>query len=165
MYAKVLWPTDGSWQAEVALHEALKVLSPGGYLLAFHCKEHLSGSGEWSPGPTLPDEGDRIVALRAEVTQLQNEGFGVVLRVMMPRNSLVEEIVRAAEIHDVDVIFCGTRGFGAATGGGTVARHLPGLAPCPVMLVSERAAERSRQAAAAPRESGAWVVHRSATTS
>jgi len=92
------------------------------------------------------------VALRAEVAQLEDDGVDVVLRVRSPRRSALEEIVRAAEIHDVDVIVCGTRGFGAATEGGTIARRLPPLAPCPVILVSERAAERSRQSARAERE-------------
>jgi Universal stress protein family len=86
-----------------------------------------------------------VVAWRAEVAQLQDEGVDVVLRVMNPRRrGVAEEIVRAAEIHHVDVIVCGTRGFGAAARGGTVARRLPQLAPCPVLLVSERAAELSR---------------------
>jgi nucleotide-binding universal stress UspA family protein len=146
MYDTVLWPTDASWQAENALREALRLLSPDGRLIAFHCKEHLSGSSEWGPEPTPPDEGDRIVALQAEVAQLEDEGVDVVLRVMSPRRSPVDEIVRAAEIHDVDVIVCGTRGFGAATQGGTIAKRLPQLAPCPVVLVSERAADRWRHA-------------------
>jgi nucleotide-binding universal stress UspA family protein len=142
MYDTILWTTDASWQAENALREALRVLSPGGRLIAFHCKERVSGGGEWGAGP--PDEGDRIVALRAEVAQLQDEGVDVVLRVVGPRRSLGEEIVRAAEIYEADVIACGTRGFGAAVGGGTVAQWLPLLARCPVLLVSERAAERSQ---------------------
>jgi nucleotide-binding universal stress UspA family protein len=142
MYAKILWPTDGSWQAENALREALRVLSPGGRLIAFHCKEHLTGSREGGFEPAPPDEGDRVVALRAEIAQLEEEGVNVVLRVMNPRRGPVAEIVRAAEIHDVDVIVCGTSGFGASERGGTVARLLPHLAPCPVLLVSEHAAER-----------------------
>jgi nucleotide-binding universal stress UspA family protein len=146
MYDTVLWPTDASWQAENALREALKVLSPDGRLIAFHCKERLTGSGEWGSEPAPPDEGDRIVALHAEVAQLEDEGVDVVLRVIGPRRSPVDEIVRAAEIHDVDVIVCGTRGFGAAAQGGTIAKRLPHLAPCPVLLVSERAADRSRHA-------------------
>ena len=94
--------------------------------------------------PPPPDEGDRVVALHAEVAQLQDEGVDAVFRVVTPRRSLVEEIVRAAEIHDVDVIVCGTRGFGAAAQAGTIAQRLPDLAPCPVLLVSERAGDRSR---------------------
>jgi nucleotide-binding universal stress UspA family protein len=144
IYRTILWPTDASAQAEDALREALRVLSPGGRLIAFHCKEHLSGSRDGGSEPLLPDEGDRVVALRAEVAQLQDEGVDVVFRVMSPRRSPVEEIVRAAEIYDVDLIVCGTRGFGAAAQGGTIAKRLPNLAPCPVLLVSERAAERSR---------------------
>ena len=143
MYAKILWPTDGSWQAEIALREAVRMLFPGGLLVAFHCKEHLTGGGEWGAGP--PDEGDRIVALRAEIAQLEDEGVNAVLRMLGPRRSPVDEIVRAAEIYDVDVIVCGTHGFGAATEGGTIARRLPALAPCPVILVSARAGERSEQ--------------------
>ena len=144
MYAKILWPTDGSWQAENALREALRVLSPGGRLIAFHCKEHLTGSRERGFEPAPPDEGDRVVALRAEIAQLEEEGVNVVLRVMNPRRGPVAEIVRAAEIHEVEVIVCGTSGFGASERGGTVARLLPHLAPCPVLLVSEHAAERRR---------------------
>jgi nucleotide-binding universal stress UspA family protein len=100
-----------------------------------------------------PDEGDRIVALHAEVAQLQEEGVDVLFRVMDPRRGTVEEIVRAAEIHDVDVIVCGTRGFGAAAQGGTIAQRLPDLAPCPVLLVSERAGERSQHLGCAKQHS------------
>jgi hypothetical protein len=39
MYESILWATDASWQAEHGLRVALKVLSPGGRLIAFHCKE------------------------------------------------------------------------------------------------------------------------------
>jgi hypothetical protein len=58
---------------------------------------------------------------------------------MSPRRGAVDEIVR-------DVIVCGTRGFGGAVHGGTIAKRLPQIAPCPVLLVSERAADRSRNA-------------------
>jgi nucleotide-binding universal stress UspA family protein len=138
MYDTVLWATEASWQAENALREALKVLSPGGRVIAFHCKEHLTGSRAWGPEPTPPDEGDGIVALQAEVAQLEDEGVDVVLRVMSPRRSPVDEIARAAEIHDVDVIVCGTRGFGGAVHGGTIAKRLPQLAPCPAPRVPRR---------------------------
>jgi nucleotide-binding universal stress UspA family protein len=144
IYRTILWPTDASAQAEDALRAALKVLSPGGRLIAFHCKEHLTASRGGGAEPPPPDEGDRVVALQAEVAQLQEEGVDVVLRVLSPRRSPVEEIVRAAETYDVDVIVCGTSGFGAAAQVGTIAERLPNLAPCPVLLVSERAAERSR---------------------
>jgi nucleotide-binding universal stress UspA family protein len=65
--------------------------------------------------------------LEAEVAQLADEGVEVVLRVMSPRRSAVDEIVRAAEIHDVDVIVCGTRGFRGAVQGRNDGRPSTGL--------------------------------------
>ena len=44
MYGTVLWATDASPGADGALAEAVKVLQPGGRLIAFHCDERFMSS-------------------------------------------------------------------------------------------------------------------------
>ena len=43
MYATILWATDGSPEADGALHEALGLLEPGGILVALHCNQRFTG--------------------------------------------------------------------------------------------------------------------------
>ena len=144
MYETVLWATDASPVADGALAEALSLLQPGGRLIAFHCDERFCG-GRSGGAPLLADETDRRARLRAQVDQLQEDGIRAALVVKTTRHSTAGEIVRAAEVEEADVIVCGTRGFGVVAGvvAGSVAMRLPHLAPCPVIVVSEHAAERN----------------------
>jgi len=143
MYEIVLWATDASPIADGALAEALRLLQPGGHLIAFHCDERFLG-GRAAGLPVLADEADRREKLVAQVEQLKADGIDAELVVESTRHSMAGEIAKAADAHDADVIVCGTRGFGVVAGAvaGSVAMRLPHLASCPVIVVSERAAER-----------------------
>jgi nucleotide-binding universal stress UspA family protein len=144
MYETVLWATDASPIADGALAEALKLLAPDGRLIAFHCDERFTG-GRTGGAPLLADETDRRAKLHAQVEQLQDDGIDVELIVKTTHHSTAGEIAQAAEVHDADAIVCGTRGFGVVAGAvaGSVAMRLPHLASCPVVVVSEMAAERA----------------------
>lgn len=143
MYDTVLWATDASPVADGALKEAVELLRPGGRLIAFHCDERFSGSRSGGM-PLLADEFDRRGKLRAQVEQLRNDGFDAKLIVETTHHNTAGEIARAAEDCDADVIVCGTRGFGVVAGAlaGSVAMRLPHVASCPVVVVSEKAADR-----------------------
>ncbi len=144
MYETVLWATDASPIADGALAEALRLMKPGGHLIAFHCDERFTG-GRSGGAPLLADETDRRVKLRAQIEQLQAGGLNVELVVKTTNDATAGEIAKAAEVHDADAIVCGTRGFGVVAGAvaGSVAMRLPHLASCPVIVVSEKAAQRA----------------------
>ena len=149
MYETVLWATDASPDADGALQEALRLLQPGGRLIAFHCDERLLG-GRSAGQPLLVDEHERRVKLGTQVAQLRADGVDAELIVETTRHSTAGAIVRAAESHAAGVIVCGTRGLGviAGTVAGSVAMRLPHVASCPVVVVSEKAMERATVAIA-----------------
>jgi nucleotide-binding universal stress UspA family protein len=95
--------------------------------------------------PILADETDRRKKLLAQIEQLKADGIDAELVVETTHANTAGEIAKAAEIHGADIIVCGTRGFGVVAGAvaGSVAMRLPHLAACPVIVVSERAAERT----------------------
>jgi nucleotide-binding universal stress UspA family protein len=144
MYETVLWATNASPIADGALAEALTLLQPGGRLIAFYCDERFVG-GRTSGVSILADTLERQEKLRQHVEDLQSDGIDATLVVDATQRDVVGEIAKAAEEHDADVIVCGTRGFGIVAGAvaGSVAMRLPHVAGCPVVVVSERAAQRS----------------------
>ncbi len=148
MYEIVLWATDASAIADGALAEALRLLQPGGHLIAFHCDERFLG-GRAGGLPVLADESERREKLVAQIERLQAGGIDAELVVETARRNMAGEIAKAAGVHGADVIVCGTRGFGLVAGAvtGSVAMRLPHLASCPVIVVSEKAAERRALAA------------------
>lgn len=143
MYEIVLWATDASPIADGALAEAVRLLQPGGHLIAFHSDERFLG-GRAAGLPLLADETDRCEKLAAQVEQLRADGIDAELVVESTRHNMAGQIAKAAEAHDAEVIVCGTRGFGVVAGAvaGSVAMRLPHVASCPVIVVSEKAAER-----------------------
>jgi nucleotide-binding universal stress UspA family protein len=148
MYHTVLWATDASPVSDGALPEAVQLLQPGGRLIAFHCDERLLGSRAGGL-PVLADESDRLTKLQAQVEELRAEGLDAELIVETTHHNAAGEIAHAAEVYRADAIVCGTRGFGVVAGAvaGSVAMRLPHLASCPVIVVSEKAAERHALAA------------------
>jgi nucleotide-binding universal stress UspA family protein len=145
MYNIVLWATDGSSGADGALVEAKKMLEPGGELIAFHCDERFA-SGRAGGAPLMADEFDCVGKLRAQVEQLKTDGIDAKLVIRVTHHHAVGEIATAAEEYGADAIVCGTRGLGVVAGvvAGSVAMRLPHVAPCPVLVVSEKAAERKQ---------------------
>ena len=145
MYRTILWATDGSPGADGALVEARKLLSPGGRLIAFHCDERFFG-GHAGGAPIVADEPDLKEKLRGQVDELVTEGIDAKLVIDVTHHRPVSEIAAAADEYGADVIVCGTRGFGIVAGAvaGSVAMRLPHVAGCPVLVVSEQAAQRSQ---------------------
>jgi nucleotide-binding universal stress UspA family protein len=149
MYETVLWATDGSSTSDGALAEAVRLLRPGGRLIAFHADERFLG-GRAGGLPITPDESDRHRKLVAQVEQLKADGVDAELVVETTYHHAAGEITKAAEDYHADVIVCGSRGFGLVAGAvaGSVAMRLPHLAACPVVVVSEKAAARTAVPAA-----------------
>ena len=74
MYTTLLWATDGSAEADLALSEALELLAPGGRLVAFHCDQRFMG-GRSAGAPVLADEFDRLRHIEEQVEALRATGI------------------------------------------------------------------------------------------
>jgi nucleotide-binding universal stress UspA family protein len=144
MYETVLWATDASPLSDGALAEAVELLAPHGRLIAFHCDERFHGPRVGGL-PVLADEDELRQKIRAQVGNLAHDGIDVDLIIETTHHAAAGEIAKAAAEYDADVIVCGTRGFGLVAGAvaGSVAMRLPHLAGCPVVVVSEKAADRA----------------------
>jgi nucleotide-binding universal stress UspA family protein len=140
MYTTLLWATDGSDCAERALGEALRLLEPGGRLVAFHCDQRFVG-GRVGGVPVLADEDERRLMIRERVEQLVAEGIDASLIVTTTHRSTPHAIVGAAEEVGAEAIVCGTRGLGGVQGAllGSVSRELLHHAHVPVVTVPEQA--------------------------
>jgi len=140
MYKTLLWAADGSEDAELALHEALRLLEPGGRLVAFHCDQRFVG-GRVGGEPVLADEPDRRKKIRDRVAELAADGIDADLIIETTHHSAAHEIARVAEEQGVEAIVCGTRGLGGLQSAllGSVARELLHIARVPVIVVPARA--------------------------
>jgi len=141
MFKTLIWATDGSAGAEVALVEARRLAElSGGRIVAVHVDQRLTGRfGGWS---TLADEEDRSLALHTKVGELKAEGVDIEYVVRHGRQFPADIVAAFATEMDADLILCGTRGHGSIAGAllGSFTQHLLHVSPCPVLVVPERAA-------------------------
>jgi nucleotide-binding universal stress UspA family protein len=139
MYQTVIWATDGSEAADVALTEALHLTEPTGKLVAVHCDQRITG-GRAGGMSFLADEQDLRAKIKAQVEQVRAEGRNAELVVRSTHAAPAQVIAALAEELHADAIVCGTRGLGAFSGAllGSVAQRLPHVAPCTVVTVPER---------------------------
>ena len=141
MFRTLIWATDGSAGAEAALVEARRLAElSGGHIVAVHIDQRLAGRfGGWS---TLADEEDRSIAVKAKVEELKGEGVDIEYVVRHGRQFPADLLAAFAAELDADLIVCGSRGHGAIAGVllGSFTQHLLHVAPCPVLVVPERAA-------------------------
>jgi nucleotide-binding universal stress UspA family protein len=136
MYEKLLWATDGSTEADLALAEARRLLRPGGHIVALHCEQRFSG-GRLGGAPLIADEVDRKAKVRTQVEALRNDGVDAELLVETTHHSTPREIVRTADGIAADAIVCGTRGFGGLRRAmaGSVSAELIHYSHVPVIVV------------------------------
>lgn len=151
MYSTLLWATDGSPEADLALAEARKHLQPGGRIVVFHCDQRFSGSRA-AGAPLLADEAERKTKIRAQVDSLKADGVDSRFFVETTHRATPREIARAAEEVGAEAIFCGTRGL---TGirralGGSVAAELLHYSHVPVVAVPAPAVEPVETGSAEP---------------
>ncbi len=139
MYTTLLWATDGSEGAELALQEALRLLAPGGKLIAFHCDQRFTG-GRVGGVPVLADEDDRRRLVNERVEELRASGVDAELVVEVTHQSAARAIIEAARTANVEAIVCGTRGLGGLQGVllGSVSKELVHHAHVPVIVVPPR---------------------------
>ena len=144
MYETLIWATDGSDGADLALDEALHLAElSGGRIVAVHCDQRLNGRAMgW---PALPDEEDRRIKIRRQVAELTATGVDIEVVIRKSHREAADIVAAIAAELGGDVIVCGTRGQGALAGAflGSFTQRLLHVAPCPVLAVSEREAKRS----------------------
>jgi len=142
MYGTVIWATDGSDGADLALAEARRLVDPdGGRIIVAHCNQRLTGRA--MAYPALPDEDERLAKIRGQVDQLNSERIDVELVVRQSHSEPADVVAAIADEIGADVIVCGTRGHGALSGalfGSFAQRLLHVAASCPVMIVPEAVA-------------------------
>jgi nucleotide-binding universal stress UspA family protein len=140
MYASILWATDGSPEADGALHEALALLEPGGKLVAFHCDQRFTGARIGGESVAV-DERERQGHIDEKVAELRHSGVTVKHVVETTHHDPAREIPDVAAELEVDAIVCGTRsphGLDALLNGSVAARVLK-RATVPVIVVPVKA--------------------------
>src|SRR5947209_6582652 len=144
MYKAIVWSTDGSQNAELALpHVKELARAEQATITIVHVVERIEGSGAVGL-PRRADEADVQAGLQTLATELQEEGFNVSLIIRGDVGARpAHEVVTAARDVDADLIVVGSRGQGAISGLllGSVAHRLLHIAPCPVLVVPAERAE------------------------
>ena len=138
MYKNIIWATDGSDGADLALAEALRLAATtDGRIVAVHCDQRLNGRAmAW---PALPDEEDRRVKIRRQVAELRADGVDIDIVMRKSHREAADVVGEIAADLGADIIVCGTRGVGAFSGAllGAFTMRLLHVAPCPVLAVRE----------------------------
>ena len=145
MYETIIWATDGSDGADLALAEALRLaVLTDSRVVAVHCDQRLNGRAmAW---PALPDEDDRRAKIRRQVAELRADGVEIVVVMRKSHREAADVVAEIAADLGADLIACGTRGLGAFSGAflGSFTQRLLHVAPCPVLAVCERAAAAAK---------------------
>jgi nucleotide-binding universal stress UspA family protein len=138
MYRTIIWATDGSDGADLALREALTLASlTRGHIVAVHCDQRLNGrAAQW---PVLPDENDQRSKIIRKVGGLEEDGVDIELVIRRSHHEAADVVAAAAAELRGDIIVCGTRGHGALSAAflGSFTQRLLHVAPCPVLAVPE----------------------------
>ena len=139
MFQRIIWATDGSTGADAALSEVKRLAADGGRIIAVHCTTLLTGRAAGNTGD--PEEATVLARIRAQVAELEAEGFEVSFVTRRVSGSPANIIAAVAEKEEADLIVCGTRGLGALAGVliGSVSQRLLHESHVPVLVVPEGA--------------------------
>jgi nucleotide-binding universal stress UspA family protein len=136
MYTTIIWATDGSDEADAALHEVRRLAELGdGHVFAVHCDRLLTGRA--SAYSALADEDDVRKKVHRQVEELKSDGLDIDYLIRRSHRDAAEVVAAIADELDADVIVCGAHGHGAFSGAfhGSFAHHLLRVAPCPVLAI------------------------------
>ena len=136
MFKTIVWATDGSELADVALHHVRKLADEdGSRIVAVHANELLRGR----PGgyPALADETELEERIAKQVNELESIGIDATLLVRSGQKSVPTLIAEAADEVDADLIVVATHGAGGLTATlmGSVARALCHTARSPLLVI------------------------------
>jgi nucleotide-binding universal stress UspA family protein len=141
MFKSIIWATDGSEGAAMALPLVRELAEEGGSAITVvHVIEHFEGAGAVGP-PLRSDEYDVQAELKRITAELSEHGFKASLVIRPELSSRpANEIAEIAREIGADLIVTGTRGH-TALGGfwvGSVTNRLLHISPCPVLVVPPR---------------------------
>ena len=136
MFDVIVWATDGSANADLAL-DYVKKLAEGGRsrVVAVHVKEFMLGPGG---GPVHFDEDELQQKIQGQVNDLKQAGIDASLQTHpAPAGNAAHITADCAKEAGADLIVVGTRGRGPIKGLllGSVTQRLLHVAPCPVLAV------------------------------
>lgn len=142
MFDLVVWATDGSENADLALDYAVRLARDGAArVLAVHVRE--MGVGRSAGYPVHVDEEEREEKIRRQVDELKQSGVEIELEhAAVAAGGVAQVIADIARDAEADVVVVGTRGQGLVAGLllGSVTHRLLHVAPCPVFAVPSRSA-------------------------
>jgi nucleotide-binding universal stress UspA family protein len=138
MFKTIIWATDGSEVADGALRVAEEIARVhGSRIVAVHGSRAFYDT-RYNGGSVATEDDELEEKIRGQVDVLRARGYDVELA--LSSNGLDDVphlIARAAERHRADLIVVGTHGRGAIPSAlfGGIAKQLPHLAACPVLVV------------------------------
>lgn len=151
MFKSIIWATDGSESADLALPYVQDLATEGTKIVVVHVEEFVLGPR--ASGYTVyADEDDLKAKIERQVKELTERGHDVTHRLVRSAvGGAAHRIAEVAQDEAVDVIVVGTRGH-TALGGlllGSVTQRLLHIGVCPVLAVPAAAATTGdrRQAA------------------
>ena len=137
MFKTILWATDGSANADLALPVVKELMeAKDGKLVVAHCRELFSGRA--AGFPVNADEDELLAKIREQAAELKSAGFDVQMQVATTSGTHAPHVIaEIARDTGADLIVVGTRGHGPFAGAllGSVTQQLLHIAPCPVLAV------------------------------
>ncbi|HLH64477.1 MAG TPA: universal stress protein [Solirubrobacteraceae bacterium] len=145
MFKRVVWATDGSKHADVALDHARRLAEEaGGELIAVHCVEMTLPGKAGGALPVYANEDELRAKIESQLSELGGSGLKTRIRIARAgAGEAAHAIADLAREEGADVIVVGTRGRGPLTGLllGSVTQRLLHLSPCPVLAIPARGEE------------------------
>jgi nucleotide-binding universal stress UspA family protein len=139
VYKKVVWATDGSEAADIALAHAKTLTSDaGGQLFIVHCAEYIRPGVRGGHYAVAVDEEELEARFERQAGELGAGGIQASAHVIAAgAGGAAHAIADFAKGENADVIVVGTRGHTALAGLllGSVTQRLLHVAPCPVLAV------------------------------
>lgn len=159
MFKRILWATDGSEAADLALPVVKDLaLAHDARIVVFHSDLRMVAPHSFGY-PVHVDEGELKDKIRRQSQELREAGFETDLDIVSANTiaGAAHDIVDAAERTGADLIVAGSRGH-TLLGGlllGSVTQRLLQIAGCPVMVVPVQVEVATAASAGAATDIGA----------
>lgn len=141
MFTKIVWATDGSAGADLALGYAKDLARTYGADLVVVHGEELSAARSSIGYTRRVDEEDLEAKIRRQVAEMTDSGLSVTVKVIGGHAHPATLIAEVAEDVDADLVVVGTRGHTPLAGLmlGSVTDRLLHILHCPVLAVPQAA--------------------------